>query len=86
MVIPCHVPLKEIKEHTGIFLISPLSALFLYRRKVVYKSAPRAIYGNGQSGIEWVVCFECTRAIKWGQNMSEHSVLLDIRKTRFTIK
>jgi len=37
------ISLKEIiKGHTGI-LISPLSALFLYGRKVVYKSASRVI-------------------------------------------
>ena len=41
------IPFKEIKGHTGIFLISPLSALFLYGRKAVYKSACRTGCVNG---------------------------------------
>ena len=39
--------LQEIKGHTGIFIISALSALFLYGRKVVYKSESRAVCEDG---------------------------------------
>lgn len=34
---------KEIKGHTMILLIFPLSALFLYGRKIVYKSVSRTV-------------------------------------------
>jgi hypothetical protein len=40
------ISFKEIKGHTGVFLISPLCALFLYGRKVVYKSASQTVCVN----------------------------------------